>query len=99
MKNNRKIILFTLVLISILATILSGCSSSGKNNSATETLSLLCKILGVDSHPFGHGYTFRGNFYKCGDETAIPHYGMWNPVGTENADFHRPEYFGDFVIE
>ena len=62
-------------------------------------LSLLCKILGVESHPFGHGYTFRGNFYKCGDETAIPHYGMWNPVGTENADFHRPEYFGDFVIE
>ena len=61
-------------------------------------LSLLCKILGVDSLPFGHGYTFRGNFYKCGDETPIPHYGMWSPVGTEKPDFHRPEYFGDFIM-
>ncbi len=61
--------------------------------------SLLCKILGVDSIPFGSGYTFRGNFYKCGDETAVIHYGMWNPIGTEKADFHRPEYFGTLVIE
>ena len=60
---------------------------------------LLCKILGVDSIPFGSGYTFRGNFYKCGDETPIPHYGMWSPVGTEKPDFHRPEYFGDFIMD
>lgn len=59
---------------------------------------LLCRILGVDSIPFCKGYTFRGNFYKCGDETPIPHYGMWSPVGTEKPDFHRPEYFGDFVV-
>lgn len=59
---------------------------------------LLCKILGVDRMPFGSGYTFRGNFYKCGDETAVIHYGMWSPVGTEKADFHRPEYFGTFVM-
>lgn len=45
------------------------------------------------------GYTFKGNFYKCGDETDIPHFGMWNPVGTEKPDFHRPEYFGDLIIE
>ena len=60
---------------------------------------LLCKILDVKSIPFGKGYAFRGNFYKCGDETPIPHYGMWNPVGTEKPDFHRPEYFGDFIID
>lgn len=60
---------------------------------------LLCKILGVNTIPFGKGYTFRGNFYKCGDETPIPHYGMWNPVGTEKPDFHRPEYFGALVID
>ena len=60
---------------------------------------LLCKILGVDSIPFGHGYTFRGNFYKCGDETPVMHYGMWSPVGTEKPDFHRPEYFGTLVID
>lgn len=62
-------------------------------------LSLLTKILGTDSLPFRCGYAFRGNFYKCGDETAVPHYGMWNPVGTAQPDFHRPEYFGEIVIE
>jgi hypothetical protein len=40
------------------------------------------------------GKTFRANFYKCGDMLAIPHYVTWNPVGTENPDYHRPEYFG-----
>lgn len=44
------------------------------------------------------GARFRGNFYKCGDETAIPHYGMWSPVGTETPNFHQPYYFGDFEI-
>ena len=60
---------------------------------------LLCKILGVESIPFGSGYTFRGNFYKCGDETEVVHFGMWNPVRTEKPDFHRPEYFGTLVID
>jgi hypothetical protein len=40
----------------------------------------------------------RGNFYKCGDKTPIPHYICWNKVITEYPDFHRPEYFGDLVI-
>ena len=69
------------------------------NVTAYIPTALLCRILGVDSIPFGKGYTFRGNFYKCGDETPIPHYGMWNPVGTEKPDFHRPEYFGTLVID
>ena len=60
---------------------------------------LLTAILGVETLPFGHGYAFRGNFYKCGDETPVPHFGMWNPVETENPDFHRPEFFGTLVID
>jgi len=24
-----------------------------------------------------------------------PHYVTWNPVGTEQPDYHRPEYFGE----
>ena len=60
---------------------------------------LLQKILGVESLPFTSGYTFRGNFYKCGDETPAPHFGMWSPVDTEKPDFHRPEFFGALVIE
>ncbi len=59
---------------------------------------LLGQVYGIDPAVFAPGYAFRGNFYKCGDSTAVPHYGMWNPVGTDKPDFHRPEYFGDFVI-
>ena len=36
-----------------------------------------------------------GNFYKCGDEQANPHYYSWSPITTENPDFHRPEYFAE----
>ncbi len=40
------------------------------------------------------GKTFRANFYKCGDMLSMPHYVTWNPVGTENPDYHQPKYFG-----
>lgn len=40
------------------------------------------------------GRTFRANFYKCGDMLTTPHYLTWNPVGTENPDYHQPQYFG-----
>ncbi|MBK8884003.1 MAG: hypothetical protein IPN67_16980 [Bacteroidales bacterium] len=40
------------------------------------------------------GKTFRANFYKCGDMLKVPHYVTWNPVGTENPDYHQPRYFG-----
>lgn len=39
------------------------------------------------------------NFYKCGDETAEPHFVTWNPVGTSQPDYHRPEYFGKVHFE
>jgi len=41
------------------------------------------------------GKTFRVNFYKCGDKLSVPHFVTWNPVGTENPDYHRPEFFGE----
>lgn len=40
------------------------------------------------------GLEARGNFYKCGDETKIPHFLTWNPVKTKNPDFHQPCFFG-----
>jgi len=40
------------------------------------------------------GKTFKANFYKCGDMLSVPHYVTWNPVGTPEPDYHRPEYFG-----
>ncbi len=65
---------------------------------ATIPLELLTAILGAPV-TVAPGFAFRGNFYKCGDDTAIPHYGMWNPVETEKPDFHRPEFFGILLVE
>ncbi|KRE73822.1 carbohydrate-binding family 9-like protein [Paenibacillus sp. Soil750] len=41
------------------------------------------------------GRTFRANFYKCGDETPLPHYGCWNRITSSVPDFHRSCDFGE----
>jgi hypothetical protein len=38
------------------------------------------------------GKTWRGNFYKCGDELSHPHWAAWAPVDALN--FHLPRCFG-----
>ncbi|MDD6312073.1 MAG: carbohydrate-binding family 9-like protein [Firmicutes bacterium] len=45
-----------------------------------------------------NGFTFKGNMYKCGDETETEHYLMWNPITIDSPDFHRPDYFGTFTV-
>ena len=45
------------------------------------------------------GQTIRANFYKCGDALAQPHFLSWNPIGIENPDFHRPDFFGMITFE
>ncbi len=52
-------------------------------------------IYGRDISP---GHRAAANFYKCGDETAVPHYGAWSPIDTPQPDFHRPEFFGEVVF-
>jgi len=44
------------------------------------------------------GKNIKANFYKCGDKTEYPHYGMWSKVEVKNPDFHRPEYFGEIEL-
>ena len=41
----------------------------------------------------------RANFYKCADATRIPHYVSWNPIDVVNPDFHRPEFFGELLLD
>jgi len=52
--------------------------------------SLLERYVG----PLGEkgGQEWRGNFYKCGDETSHPHWGSWAPLAERN--FHDPSSFG-----
>jgi len=42
------------------------------------------------------GDRWRGNFYKCGDDTPAPHWIAWAPV--DALDFHLPRCFGDLVF-
>lgn len=60
------------------------------------SLETIRAVFGVDH--FCSGDVFRGNFYKCGDETPSPHYGMWNPVTLERLDFHCPDFFGELIL-
>jgi len=43
------------------------------------------------------GQTWRGNFYKCGNETSHPHWGAWSEVFELN--FHLPACFGSIQFD
>ena len=45
------------------------------------------------------GLRATGTVYKCGDCLPVPHFISWNPIQTENPDFHRPEFFGQMLFE
>lgn len=45
------------------------------------------------------GVRIRANCYKCGEKTVNPHYLSWNPVVSEQPDYHRPQDFGLMVLE
>jgi len=45
------------------------------------------------------GSQFMANFYKCGDETKIPHYISWSPIATSSPDFHQPDFFAQVELD
>lgn len=47
----------------------------------------------------GRQLKMRANFYKCASATSMPHYLSWNPIHTEKPDFHRPEFFGEIILD
>jgi hypothetical protein len=54
--------------------------------------------LYIPSFSLKKGSIMRGNFYKCGDETKQPHYLAWNPVVSEEPDFHLSKSFGNLIL-
>ena len=42
---------------------------------------------------------FRGNLFKCGDDTPHPHFGSWNPIIWPEPQFHLSQCFGTFILE
>ena len=61
------------------------------------TVSIPLRIMEI--HPEKLPEKLLVNFYKCADGTNSPHYLSWNPVKTENPDFHRPEFFGELIFD
>jgi len=57
-------------------------------------LALLEGCVGPLGDPAGQ--VWRGNLYKCGDQTSHPHWGTWAPV--EGASFHQPQYFAPLAF-
>jgi hypothetical protein len=43
------------------------------------------------------GETWRGNLFKCADDSSQPHWASWAPIG-EQLDFHQPARFGELVF-
>ncbi len=44
------------------------------------------------------GTVIRANCFKCGDDTAVAHYGSWNEIDWPYPSFHRPQFFGEMVL-
>jgi hypothetical protein len=47
----------------------------------------------------GEPVSLAANFYKVAAATSAPHFLTWNPVVSEKPDFHRPECFGELILE
>lgn len=63
----------------------------------TLTVEIPAEIFGLSS--FADIERIKANFYKCGDETKVPHYLSWNLIASPTPDFHLPEYFGEIKFQ
>ncbi len=55
------------------------------------------EIIGLKYN--GSPIEMRGNFYKCADNTAAPHFLSYAPISTPEPDFHRPEFFAPIILD
>ena len=58
------------------------------------TVQIPASIFGIDSF---EGFSLKGNLYKCADKAKAPHYLSAFEIDTEKPDFHRPEFFREFI--
>jgi hypothetical protein len=58
------------------------------------TVEIPVKVFWQHALPSLAGLSVRGNFQKCGDDLAVPHFLSWNPIRTPEPDFHQPQYMG-----
>lgn len=80
-----------------IADVQGPCEEVGGRWDWTLTLLIPYAALGLDANHLPA--QLKGNIYKCGDKTAHPHFLSWSPVRTPRPDFHRPEFFGTFILQ
>lgn len=78
-------------------------SKEGAGEEASYHWQLLAEIpfdlIGLNANESPSGKSIQANCYKCGDKTKTPHYLSWNPIHTEQPNFHCPDFFGKMVFE
>lgn len=69
---------------------------SGSDNSWRMQVDIPWSLLGVQPVK---GFKFRANVYAIASK-GVPTYALsWAPINTEKPDFHRPEFFGTFILD
>ncbi|HBE13359.1 MAG TPA: hypothetical protein DCY74_04220, partial [Clostridiales bacterium] len=96
-ERNNRVRLDELIRVEELPPVVADKTATKWSVTITVSKAILEKIYG---HPlsFKSGFACKGNLYKCGDETPVEHYVMWNPVETKQPDYHVPAFFGDFIM-
>ena len=61
------------------------------------SLDVIRKVFGKIN--LSSGAEYRGNFYKCGELTSDPSYLAWSFIDIPTPDYHRPDFFGKFIME
>lgn len=63
----------------------------------TVSIKIDFRVFGIES-PKDIPTHIRANFYKCGDDTSLPHFASWSPIKAPKPDFHRPESFCKILL-
>ena len=58
---------------------------------------LIARYMKIDQP--ASGVKWRGNFYKCADESSHPHWITWSPIHKDEPSFHVPKDFGILLFE
>ena len=69
-----------------------------QNNKWELCLCIPIEVFCYDQLDALTGKTVNANFYKCGDGLAHPHFLAWNPIISNEPNFHMPEYFGELTF-
>lgn len=92
-KNDR---IFVKSLTKLAPTV---CSEITKDGWQTEIFIPCALFFELNGEEFkAQAGEYYGNFYKCGDNTDVPHYGSFAPMSDLPPGFHNPELFAKIVV-